>query len=336
MLIILLVYVDDIIITGTHSQLIDHYIARLNSQFALKDLGTISYFLGIQVTLLHDTIHLSQHKYITDLLLRASMFDCHHASTPMSTASSLSLYDGDSFSDPTLYRSIVGALQYCTITRPDISFAVNKVCQYMHAPTTQHWLAVKRILRYLKGTSTHGITLHRSSDLPLTCYSDADWASSPDDRKSTSGYCCFLGPNLISWSSGKQRVVSRSSAESEYRGLANAAAELIWVEQLLSELQFSLPQPPVLFYDNTSARDMAHNPVMHARTKHIEIDYHFIRDRIVNNALVLQYTPSDEQLADIMTKALPAPRFQNLRTKLTVLHIPVSLRGDVKTCNRAE
>ena len=193
------------------------------------------------------------------------MFDCSHASTPMSTTSSLSLYKGDSLSDPTSYQSIVGALQYCTITRPDISFALNKVCQFMHAPTTQHWLAVKRILRYLKGTITHGITFHASSDLPLTCYSDADWASSPDDQKSTSGYYVFLGPNLISWSSGKQWVVSRSSEESEYRGLANAIAELILVEQLLSELQFTLSQPPILFYDNVSARDMAHNPIMHAR-----------------------------------------------------------------------
>ena len=145
-----------------------------------------------------DYVHLSQQKYIKDLLLRASMFDYKSASTPMSTTTSLSLHVGDPLSDPYTYRSIVGALQYCTITRPDISFAVNKVCQFMHAPTTSHCLAIKRILRYLKGTITHGITFQASSDLPLISYSDANWASSPDDHKSTSGHCVFLGPNLIS------------------------------------------------------------------------------------------------------------------------------------------
>ena len=202
----------------------------------------------------------------------------------MSTTASLSLYSGDPLPDPTAYRSIMGALQYYTITRPYISFTVNKVCQFMHAPTTHHWLAVKWILRYLKGTLQHSFTFQASSDLSLMCYSDADWASSPDDKKSTSGYCVFFGPNLISWSSGKQRVVSRSSAESEYRGLANAAAELMWIEQLLSELQFTLPRSPTLFYDNISARDMAHNPVLHARTKHIEIDFHFVRERVITQA----------------------------------------------------
>ena len=311
--------------------MIADFISKLDVQFALNDLGTLSYFFGIQVFVSSDAIHLSKHKYIQDLLLRASLFDCSPTSTPMSPIASLSLYAGDPLPDPTTYRSIVGALQYCTITRPDISFAINKVSQFMHAPTNHHWLAVKRILRYLKGTIQHGLMFQVSSDLSLLCYSDADWASSPDDRKSTSGYCVFFDPNIISWSSGKQRVVSRSSAEVEYHGLANAAAELMWIEQLLSELQFSLPWSPTLFYDNINARDMAHNPIFHARTKHIEIDFHLVRERVINQALYLQYTPSEEQLVDILTKPLSTSRFQSLRTKLTVLHSPLSLRGDVKT-----
>lgn len=198
---ILLVYVDDIIVTGSDTTFLASLVQRLNTQFALKDLGSLSYFLGIQAQYTSSTLHLCQQKYITDLL--ASMFDCKHISTPMASSVSLSLYDGEQLPDPTAYQSIVGALQYCTITRPNISLAVNKVCQFLHSPTIVHWKAVKRILCYLKGTLTHGLSLQGSSSFHLTCYTDADWASCPDDRKNTSGHCCFFGSNLISWSSFK-------------------------------------------------------------------------------------------------------------------------------------
>ena len=197
----------------------------------------------------------------------------------------------------------------------------------MHSPTTVHWNGIKRILRYLKSTISHGISFQDSSDLSLTCFIDVDWASCPDDRKSTSGYCCFPGSDLISWSSSKQRVVSRSSAELEYRGLANAAAELIWVEALLAELHLSLPSPAALLCDNISATQLAANPILHVQTNHIEIDFHFIRERVVNKSVEVYFTPSQEQLADIMTKPLPAQRSQSLRNRMTVLHNPISLRG---------
>ena len=332
-IIILLIYVDDIIITGSHSILVNSLIDQLHNQFALKDLGSLSYFLGIQVTRTPSSLHLCQHKCITDLLYRAQMFDCKHASTPMSTSSSLSLYDGEPLSNPSLYHRIVGALQYCTITRPDINFSVNKVCQFMHSPTTTHWQAVKRILCYLKSTISHGISLQPSTDLSLTCYIDVDWADYPDDQKSTSGHYCFLGPNLISWSYTKQKVVSHSSVESEYKGLANAASELIWIETLLTELHILFFTPPVLFCDNLNATYLAAHPILHVHTKHIEIDYHFIRDRVLHKPLLVKFTPSEGQLANILTKSLPTPHFQSLRNKLTVLHNPLRLWGDVKQCN---
>ena len=193
-IIVLLIYADDIIITGSHSALVNSLIDQLHNQFAFKDLGYLSYFLGIQVTCTPSYLHLCQHKYIVDLLHQAQMFDCKHASTLMSTSSSLSLYDGEPLLEPSLNHNIVGALQYCTITRPDISFSVNNVCQFMHSPTTTHWQAVKRILRYLKSTIYHGISLQPSTDLSLSCYIDVDWADYQDDRKSTSGHYCFLGP----------------------------------------------------------------------------------------------------------------------------------------------
>ena len=198
----------------------------------------------------------------------------------------------------------------------------------MHHPSNVHWQAIKRILRYLKGTSHFGLFLQPSYDFNITCYTNADWASCPDDKCSTSGYCLFLASNLVSWSSSKQKVVSHSSAESEYRGVANWAAEIAWTESLLCEL--SITPPPLILCDNISATYLAANPILHARTKHVEINYHFVTERVLQCSLFVQFTPSDDQLADCMTKPLSTQRFITLRSKLTVLTRPMSLRGDVK------
>jgi Reverse transcriptase (RNA-dependent DNA polymerase) len=201
-IVIILVYVDDIIITDC-TPLISSLITHLQHRFAIKDLRTLHYFLDIEVNSIKGGLHLSQQKYLHDLLYKAKMLHSNLAPTPMIPNKPLSKYDGPPLDDPSLYRTVVGALQYATITRPDIAFSVNKVAQYMHYPTTTHWTAVKRILRYLNGTQSHGITLRQSSSLSLHAYSDADWAGCPDDRRSTSAFCIYIGPNLISWSSKK-------------------------------------------------------------------------------------------------------------------------------------
>ncbi|XP_047342791.1 uncharacterized mitochondrial protein AtMg00810-like [Impatiens glandulifera] len=167
--------------------------------------------------------------------------------TPFSSGSSLSRHDGDTLPEPFLYRSIVGALQYLTHTRPEIAFAVNRVCQFMQSPTTTHWTVVKRILRYLRHTPRHGLLIRPSSSLDIYAFSDSDWAGCPDDRRSTTGYCIFLSDNLISWNSKKQQVVARSSTESEYRTLTHATAELIWLQSLLRKLCISPLQPSTLW-----------------------------------------------------------------------------------------
>ncbi|KAJ4807334.1 Gag/pol [Rhynchospora pubera] len=315
---IVLVYVDDIIITGSSSSRVTALIATLQQRFALKDLGDLHFFLGIAVHYTKAGVLLSQKQYILDLLCRTHMANAQPMSTPMAVNSSISKFDGEPFHDPKLYRAVVGALQYITITRPDITFPVNKCSQFMHSPTTVHWSSVKRILRYLKGSADHGLLLKPSASPLLHAYTDSDWAGCPDDRRSTSAFCIYLGYNLISWSSKKQPTVSKSSTEAEYRSLALAGAELIWVQYILQELLVKMPQPPVLWCDNIGATYLASNPMFHARTKHVEIDFHFIRERVVNKELVVKFISSKDQIADGLTKGLTVNRFLDIRAKLMV------------------
>jgi hypothetical protein len=276
-------------------------------------------------------MYLSQRRYITDLLRKTNLHEAKPVSSPMASSTVLSQYTGSSLSDPSSYRSVVGSLQYLSLTRPDISFAVNKVCQFMANPTEDHWSAVKRILRYLKHTIHHCIFLHRDTNFNIQAFSDADWASCPDDRRSTTGYCLFLGRNLISWTSRKQRTVSRSSTESEYRAVAHASTEIIWLCSLLSELGLVSSTPPLLWCDNIGATYLTANPLFHARTKHIEIDVHFVRDLVASKALSIRFISSKDQLADTFTKPLPTAKFILLRDNLNVRELPLRLRGHIRT-----
>ncbi|GJZ76173.1 ribonuclease H-like domain-containing protein [Tanacetum coccineum] len=212
----------------------------------MTDLGPLNYFLGISVTRDSSGLFLSQKKYAVEILDRAHMVNCNPSRTPIDTESKLGS-DGDPVSDPTLYRSLAGSLQYITFTRPDISYAVQQVCLYMHDPRKPHFSALKRILRYVRGTLNYGLQLFLSSTTDLVAYSDADWAGCPTTRRSTLGYFVFLGNNILSWYSKRQPTLSRSSVEPEYHGVANVVAETF----------------------------------QHQRTNHIEIDIHFVRDLVV-------------------------------------------------------
>jgi histone deacetylase 1/2 len=238
----------------------------------------------------------------------------------LSSSEKISAHQGDPLgpADSSKYRSIVGALQYLTLTRPDISYAVNKVCQYLHAPTTVHWTAAKRILRYVKHTLTVGLTFSKSTSTLVSAFSDADWAGSVDDRRSTGGFAVFVGPNLVSWSAKKQNTVSRSSTEAEYKSLANATDELIWVQSLLTELGVRLTQRPCLWCDNLGATYLSANPVFHARAKHIEIDFHFVRERVLKRQLEVRFIPSKDQVADGFTKPLPYRAFEDFKHNLNL------------------
>ncbi|GJV27032.1 ribonuclease H-like domain-containing protein [Tanacetum coccineum] len=245
------------------------------------------------------------------------MQNCNPCRTPVDTESKLGS-DGDPVSDPTLYRSLTGALPYLTFTRPNLSYVVQQVCLYMHDPRDPHFTAFKRILCYVRGTLDYGLQLHVSSTTPLIAYTDADWAGCHVTRRSTSEYFVFLGDNLLSWSTKRQVTLSRSSAEAEYRGVSTVVAETPWIRNLLHEIHTPLFTVTLVYWDIVSAVYMSANLVQHQRTKHIEIDIHFIRDFVASGQVRVLHVPSRFQYADIFTKGLPTAIFLEFRTSLNV------------------
>ena len=312
----LVVYVDDIVITGSDQDGIQKLKQHLFTHFQTKDLGKLKYFLGIEIAQSSSGVVLSQRKYALDILEETGMLDCKPVDTPMDPNVKLVPGQGEPLGDPGRYRRLVGKLNYLTITRPDISFPVSVVSQFLQSPCDSHWDAVIRILRYIKSTPGQGVLYENRGHTQVVGYTDADWAGSPTDRRSTSGYCVFIGGNLISWKSKKQDVVARSSAEAEYRAMALATCELIWLRHLLQELRFGKDEQMKLICDNQAALHIASNPVFHERTKHIEVDCHFIREKIASGCVATSYVNSNDQLADIFTKSLRGPRIKYICNKL--------------------
>ncbi|XP_019258479.1 PREDICTED: uncharacterized protein LOC109236724 [Nicotiana attenuata] len=283
----LLLYVDDIVLTGSNPSLISLFSRLLNSEFSITDLGDLHYFLGIHVTWLVNGLHLSQSKYARDILDRAGLLQSKHVSTSSSSRSAI--IEDSAVVDGTLYHNLVGALQYLTMTRSDIAFAVNTASQHLHPPTSTRLAAVKCILRYIAGTLDFGLLLKPVTTYFLTVYSDSDWAGCPDTRRSTTGSMVFFCSNLISWSSKKQHTVSRSSTEAEYRAMAHTMAEVLWIQQLLWELHIFLFDAPLIFCDN------------------------FIFTLYGNvGSILVRYLPTERQLADILAKGLSSHRFKTL------------------------
>ncbi|GJY05033.1 ribonuclease H-like domain-containing protein [Tanacetum coccineum] len=269
----LLIYVDDIILTSSSPASLQQIIASLHKEFDMTDLGALNYFLGISTDRSSTGLFLSQRKYALQLLERAHMVNCNPSRTPVDIKSKLG---------------------------PEGV----PVCLYMHDPREPHFAALKRILRYVQGTMDFGLQLYASATTSLVGYTDADWAGCPSTRRSTSGYCVFLGDNLLSWSAKRQHTLSRFSAEAEYRGVANVVAETAWLRNLLRELHSPLSTATLVYCDNVSAVYMSANPVQHQRTKHIEIDIHFIRDMVTAGQVRVLHVPSCYQYADIFTKGL--------------------------------
>jgi hypothetical protein len=259
----LLLYVDDIILTASSMKLLRRTISALQREFTMKDLEPLQHFLGITVERRPDGLFLHQRSYTLDILKRAVMADCKPCTTPVDLQAKLAGDSGPPVEDASQFRSIAGALQYLTFTWPDITYTVQQICLHMHDPREPHLTAMKRILRYLQGMPDYGLLLCRSSGSDLIVYTDTDWAGCPNTRRSTSGYAVFLGDNLIFWSAKRQTVVSRSSAEAEYRVVANNVAEATWLRQLLHELQTPPYRCTLVYCDNISVVYLSTNPIQH-------------------------------------------------------------------------
>ncbi|KAF5477519.1 hypothetical protein F2P56_004152 [Juglans regia] len=331
-----LVYVDDNVITSSHSSTINSLISALGRAFLVKDLGDLSFFLGVEVDHTAHGLILFQGQYIKQLLTGSKMLHTKPSNSPMAANLKLSKFDSPDFEDATLYRSIVGGLQYLSLNRPDLSFAVNKVCQFMHTPKASHWTVVKCSLRYLKATINYVLLFKPQTDFSLQAYSDADWGGCPDDRRSTRRFCIYLGHHLISWSSKKQSTVARSSTKAEYKSLASLAAKVIWLQTVLHELGVFLSTAPTLWCDNIGVIYLSMNPIYHSKTKHMDIDFHFVRDRVAANTLQVQFCSSQDQLANLLTKPIVADRFHRLRSSLNVVDTSLASKGCIKLNDSSE
>lgn len=323
---------DDIIITGNNEEHISNVKAALQTQFDMKDLGDLHFFLGLEIKYCSNGIFVSQHKYAKDLLYKSGMGSCHTQVTPCQVGHKLLKDSGSplSSSDATYFRSLVGCLQYLTFTRPDIAYSVNSICQFLQSPTEDHLIAAKRILRYVKGTMNLGLFYSKNTSLAdvlqtdIQAFCDADWAGDPNDRKSTTGFVVLVNNAPISWCSKKQHAVSRSSTEAEYRSMADATSEIQWLITLLKDLGIQLAHTPVLLCDNVSALALASNPVHHSKLKHVEVDVHFTREKVKAGTLQVQFVPTHDQLADIFTKGLCLPQHDHFCSSLMVVSPPSS------------
>ena len=312
------IYVDDIIFGATNESLCKEFSNIMQSEFEMSMMGELNFFLGLQIKQTTNGIFINQSKYCKELLKRFGMDNAKEIATPMSTACYLDKDEGGKSVDIKKYRGMIGSLLYLSASRPDIMFSVCLCARYQANPKESHLSAVKRIMRYLIGTINIGLWYPKGISCSLTGYSDSDFAGCKTDRKSTSGTCHLIGPALVSWHSKKQNSVALSTAEAEYVAAGSCCAQILWMKQQLLDYGLVLDHIPIRC-DNTSAINLSKNPILHSRTKHIEIRHHFLRDHVQKGDCILEFVETNKQLADIFTKPLSKERFFYIRRELGII-----------------
>jgi hypothetical protein len=262
-----------------------------------------------------------QEKYAKEILERFNMEKSNSVCSPIVAGTKLSKYDKGDEVDPTQFKQMVGSLMYLTATRPDLMFAVNLIARFMEHPVENHLMAAKRILRYIRGTQELGILYKKGSQAELIAYSDSDYGGDVDDRKSTSGYVFMMGSGAVSWSSRKQPIVTLSTTEAEFIAAAHCVCQGIWLKRILECIGLEQRKCLTVLCDNSSTIKLSKNPVLHGRSKHIDIRFHFLRNLSCDGVIELIHCASQEQLADIMIKALKLGVFVKLRERLGVCSV---------------
>ncbi|KAL8145823.1 hypothetical protein AgCh_003826 [Apium graveolens] len=327
-IIFVLVYVDDLLLAGNNLAEINHLKQMMSGTFKMKDLGDVNYFLGLEIRRSTSGFFVSQKKYALDLLEEFDIISVTPLKLPMDIHLSLNVDTGTFLTDPHPYQRLLGKLIYLTINRPDICFSVHILTQFIQHPTTAHMDPAIKLLRYIKSNPGQGILLASTSAATLKGYCDSDWATCPFSRRSTTGYRVLLGSSPISWKTKKQSVVSRSTAGAEYRSMVVVSCEITWLAASLKDTGLKNLPPTVLHCDNQAALAMAANPVLHERTKHVEVDCHFFMDKVNSRVIIPKHIPSHHQLVDVFTKALSTKQHHYLVHKLgTAAEFPSQLDG---------
>lgn len=323
-LLIVSLYVDDMIVTGSNSDMVEDFKASMKTEFDMSDLGEMRYFLGVEIIQDETGIYMCQRKYAREILERFKMEECNAVRNPIVPGTKLVKEDSSEKVDASLYKQMVGCLMYLAATRPDLVFVLSLISRFMDLPSQIHMGAVKRVLRYVKGTINLGMHYRKSGSSILEAYSDSDYAGDLDTRKSTSGYVFFLSNAAISWSSKRQPMVTLSTTEAEFVAAATCACQVIWLRRILESIGMSQQEggSTIMNCDNMSTIKLSKNPVMHKRSKHIDVRFHFLRDLTNDGVVELVHCSTQRQIADIMTKPLKMDTYEKLREMLGVCEVP--------------
>ncbi|KAI5316235.1 hypothetical protein L3X38_045411 [Prunus dulcis] len=321
-ILIVCLYVDDLIYTGNDATMFEQFKKSMMVEFDMTDLGKMRYFLGIEVIQGSDGIFISQGKYAQEVLERFKMAQCNSVLNPVVPGFKLTKDEGGVEVDSTVYKQMVGSLMYLTSTRPDLMFIISLISRCMERPTEAHLLAAKRAFRYVKGTIDLGIFYKKGGKDELIGYTDSDYAGDQDDRNSTSGYVFKLSSGAVSWFPKKQPVVTLSTTEAEFIAAASSACQVVWLRRILKSLNQEQYSPTLVYCDNVSTIKLSRNPVMHGRSKHIDIRFHFLRDLVKSEVLELVQCSTQEQIADVLTKPLKVDTFLKMRDLMGVCKFP--------------